>query len=154
MSSIPIQYSYIGGRYVPSTSGETFDDINPATGEILCHVEQAGPAEVEQAIASAQAGFAVWSTMSGAERGRVLHRAQRNLRERNRAFAAIEVEDTGKPIQEAEVVDVLSGADCIEYYAGLAASLAGEHHARPGRKHRPRDPVRRDNDLRRDDPVQ
>ena len=36
--------------------------------------------------------------------------------------------DTGKPIQEAEVVDVTSGADCIEYYAGLAASLHGEHN--------------------------
>jgi betaine-aldehyde dehydrogenase len=128
MPAIPVQHSYIGGRYVPSASGETFDNINPATGEVLCRVEQAGAADVEQAIASAQAGFAVWSAMTGAERGRILHRAQRNLRERNRAFAAIEVEDTGKPIQEAEVVDILSGADCIEYYAGLAASLAGEHH--------------------------
>src|SRR5262249_4759339 len=106
MASIPIQHSYIGGRYMPSSSGETFDDINRATGEVICRVEQAGEAEVEQAIASAQAGFAVWSAMTGAERGRILHRAQRNLRERNRAFAAIEVEDTGKPIQEAEVVDV------------------------------------------------
>jgi len=39
----------------------------------------------------------------------------------------LEVLDTGKPIQEAEAVDVISGADCVEYYAGLAASLHGEH---------------------------
>ena len=129
---LPIQQSYIGGRYVPSTSGETFDDINPATGEVICRVEQAGAAEVEQAVASAQAGFAVWSAMTGAERGRILHRAQRNLRARNREIAAIEVHDTGKPIQEAEAVDVLSGADCIEYYAGLAASLHGEHYQLKG----------------------
>ena len=43
-------------------------------------------------------------------------------------IARLEVLDTGKPIQEAEAVDVLSGADCIEYYAGLAASLHGEHY--------------------------
>ena len=36
--------------------------------------------------------------------------------------------DTGKPIAEALTVDVMSGADCIEYYAGLAASLHGEHY--------------------------
>jgi betaine-aldehyde dehydrogenase len=41
----PIQQSYIGGRYVPSTSGETFDNLNPATGEVLCRVEQAGETE-------------------------------------------------------------------------------------------------------------
>ena len=42
MPFIPIQQSFIGGRYVPSTSGETFDNLNPATGEVLCRVEQAG----------------------------------------------------------------------------------------------------------------
>ena len=71
----PSQQSYIGGRYVRSASGETFDDINPATGEVLCRVEQAGVAEVEQAIAAATAGFAIWSAMTGTERGRILHRA-------------------------------------------------------------------------------
>jgi betaine-aldehyde dehydrogenase len=49
------------------------------------------------------------------------------LRARNRAIAEVEVRDSGKPIQEAEAVDVLSGADCIEYYAGIAAAIHGEH---------------------------
>ncbi len=132
MATSPLLQSYIGGRYVASASGETFDDINPATGEVLCRVEQAGAAEVEQAVAAAQAGFGVWSAMPGAERGRILHRAQQILRERNREIAAVEVRDTGKPIQEAEAVDVLSGADCIEYYAGLAATLHGEHYQLKG----------------------
>jgi len=132
MNSTPLQQSYIGGRFVASTSGETFDDINPATGEVICRVEQAGAAEVEQAVAAAQAGFAAWSAMTGAERGRILHRAAQLLRERNRELAKIEVRDTGKPIQEAEAVDVLSGADCIEYYAGLAASLHGDHYQLKG----------------------
>src|SRR3546814_15975206 len=65
--------------------------------------------------------------MSGTARGRVLHEAQRILRARNRELAELEVLDCGKPIQEAEVVDVLSGADCIEYYARLAATPHGEH---------------------------
>ncbi len=126
------QQSYIGGRYVQSASGETFDDVNPATGEVLCRVEQAGATEVEAAIAAAAAGFAIWSAMTGTERGRILHRAAQILRSRNREIAELEVRDTGKPIQEAEAVDILSGADCIEYYAGLAASLHGEHYQLKG----------------------
>jgi len=78
-------------------------------------------------VASAHEGFGKWSRMSGTERGRVLNKAQRILRDRNRDLAVLEVLDTGKPIQEAEAVDVISGADCVEYYAGLAASLHGEH---------------------------
>jgi acyl-CoA reductase-like NAD-dependent aldehyde dehydrogenase len=59
-------------------------------GEVLCRVEQAGAAEVEQAAAATQAGFAVWSAMTDAERDRILHRAAKILRRRNREIAAIE----------------------------------------------------------------
>ena len=54
-------------------------------------------------------------------------RAARLLRERNDELAELETRNTGKPIQETRAVDVISGAECIEYFAGLAAGLAGEH---------------------------
>ncbi|MET0259402.1 MAG: betaine-aldehyde dehydrogenase, partial [Methylobacterium sp.] len=57
----------------------------------------------------------------------ILNRVAARLRERNAELAMLETRDTGKPLQETEAVDVLSGADCIEYFAGIAASLAGEH---------------------------
>ncbi len=123
-----VQRSYIGGRYVAATSGETFPTINPATGETLALVEQAGPAEVDAAVAAAKAAFAEWRELTGAERGRILNRAVALLRERNEELARLEVLDTGKPIAEAIEVDVLSGADAIEYFAGLAASLHGDHY--------------------------
>lgn len=121
--------NYIHGRYVASSGQETFDNVNPATGEVVAKVEQAREAEVELAIQSAQDGFARWSRMSGSERGRILYAAVRLLRERNRQLAEIEVRDNGKPIQEAEVVDVASGADCLEYFAGVAATLRGQQIA-------------------------
>ena len=65
--------------------------------------------------------------MTGAERGRVLRRAADLLRARNSELAELETRNTGKPIQETRAVDVISGAECLEYYAGLAASLSGEH---------------------------
>ncbi|HEY9537470.1 MAG TPA: betaine-aldehyde dehydrogenase [Kiloniellaceae bacterium] len=125
--NLPEQKLYIHGRYADARSGKAFETVNPATGEAICTVQQASAADVDAAVDSAREGFAVWSRMSGTARGRVLHEAQRILRARNRELAELEVLDCGKPIQEAEVVDVLSGADCIEYYAGLAASLHGEH---------------------------
>ena len=67
--------------------------------------------------------------MSGAERGRILGQAARLLRERNRDLAETEVRDCGKPIQEAEVVDIASGADCLDYFAGVAGTLRGEQIA-------------------------
>ncbi len=125
--NLPEQKLYIHGRYQDALSGQSFETVNPATGEVICRVQQAGAEDIEAAVASAREGFAVWSAMGGTERGRILMEAQRILRARNRELAELEVLDCGKPIQEAEVVDVISGADCIEYFAGLAASLHGEH---------------------------
>jgi betaine-aldehyde dehydrogenase len=108
-------------------AGERFASINPATGQVLGYVTAAGPIEVEAAVRAAQKGQAAWGAMTGVERGRVLRRAADILRSRNQELAELETCDTGKPIQETRVVDVASGADCFEYFAGLAQSLSGEH---------------------------
>ena len=72
--------------------------------------------------------------MTGTQRSRILMRAVALLRERNRELAELEVMDNGKPIQEADVVDVSSGADCIEYFAGLAPTIGGQHIQLENRK--------------------
>ena len=119
---------FIGGVEVKATSGETFTTTNPATGETLATVAQAGATDVDRAVASAREGFAVWSVMTGAERGRIMLRAAAILRERNDELAHLEVLDTGKPVAEASIVDVISGAECIEYFAGAAATIHGEYY--------------------------
>jgi len=106
---------------------DSFETVNPATGEVLGRVAVSGPAEVEQAVAAATRAQPAWAALTGAERGRVLRRAADLLRSRNAELARVETLDTGKPIQETSVVDVLSGADCLEYYGGMAAGIAGEH---------------------------
>jgi betaine-aldehyde dehydrogenase len=108
-------------------SGERFASINPATGEVLGHVIAAGNAQVNAAVATAMRAQPSWAAMTGAERARILNRAAALLRARNQELAELETRDTGKPIQETAVVDVASGADCFEYFAGLAQSLSGEH---------------------------
>ena len=127
MTRFSEQQLFIGGQYVNATSGKTFATHNPATGELLCQVQLASLEDLDRAVEAAREGFKVWSRMTGTERSRILMRAVALLRERNDELAELEVLDTGKPIQEASVVDVASGADCIEYFAGLAPTIRGSH---------------------------
>jgi betaine-aldehyde dehydrogenase len=107
--------------------GQRFASINPATGEILGQFTVSGAAQVNAAVAAAVQAQTIWAAMTGAERGRILRRTADLLRSRNEELAELETKDTGKPIQETRVVDVASGADCFEYFAGIAQTLHGEH---------------------------
>jgi betaine-aldehyde dehydrogenase len=109
-------------RSINREAGERFASINPANGEVVGYVSVAGADEVNAAVRAAQRGQAQW-----AARAQVLRRAAQMLRSRNQQLAELETRDTGKPIQETLLVDVISGADCLEYFASLAQSLAGEH---------------------------
>ncbi len=111
----------------PATTITTITSINPATGAVLAEIAVDGAAEVDAAVARAQDAQRRWAAMTGAARARVLRQAADILRACNRELAELETRDTGKPIQETRAVDVASGADCLEYFAGLAASLSGEH---------------------------
>ncbi|ANQ23987.1 betaine-aldehyde dehydrogenase [Vibrio natriegens] len=117
---------YIDGAMYTGSSEEHFTTYNPANGEPLANVKQANQHDMEAAVESAKRGFEVWSAMTAIERSRILNKAVAILRERNDELAALEVADTGKPIQEANAVDITTGADVLEYYAGLAPSLQGE----------------------------
>ncbi|NGZ13552.1 betaine-aldehyde dehydrogenase [Vibrio aestuarianus] len=121
-----IKSLYINGTLSSATSGERFDTYNPATGEVIARLQHASANDIAQAITSAKQGFAIWSRMTATERSRILLKAVKILRERNDELAVLEVLDTGKPIQEANCVDIATGADVIEYFANLAPSLQGE----------------------------
>ncbi|SDH31280.1 betaine aldehyde dehydrogenase [Pseudomonas benzenivorans] len=120
------QQLYIGGRYVPASSGASFETVNPATGEVLARVQRASQADVERAVASAAAGQKVWAAMTAMQRSRILRRAVEILRERNDELAELETLDTGKPLSETRFVDIVTGADVLEYYAGLVPAIEGE----------------------------
>ena len=106
---------------------EELISLNPATGEELARLLIAGAPEINAAVIKAAAAQKVWGRWTGTERGRVLRRAAELLRTRNVELAELESRDTGKPIQETTVCDIISGADCIEYFAGIAPTLSGEH---------------------------
>ncbi len=75
---------------------------------------------------SAVEGQKVWAAMTAMQRSRILRRAVDILRERNDELAALETLDTGKPLAETRSVDIVTGADVLEYYAGLVPAIEGE----------------------------
>ncbi|WP_226570405.1 betaine-aldehyde dehydrogenase [Mangrovibacter yixingensis] len=126
MSPLGEQQLYIDGRYVPSVAGTTFETINPANGKVLAQVHAAGQADVDKAVESAARGQKIWAAMTAIERGRILQKAVAILRERNDELAHLETLDTGKAYSETSTVDIVTGADVLEYYAGLVPALEGQ----------------------------
>ena len=126
-STLPPDAAQMPPRRARPPAQDSFETINPATGEVLARVPVSGAAEVGRAVDNAARAQPAWAALTGAERGRVLRRAADLLRGRNAELARLETLDTGKPIAETSAVDVLSGADCLEYFGGMAAGLAGEH---------------------------
>ena len=127
MRAQPQASHYVNGAYVEDTAGEPFDSLYAATGETIARLHAATPALLERTIEAARIGQAKWAAMTGAERSRILRRAAELMREKNEELSQIETLDTGKAIQETRVADAASGADCIEYFAALAADIRGAH---------------------------
>ncbi|TJO94249.1 aldehyde dehydrogenase family protein, partial [Escherichia coli] len=125
MSRMAEQQLYIHGGYTSATSGRTFETINPANGNVLATVQAAGREDVDRAVKSAQQGQKIWAAMTAMERSRILRRAVDILRERNDELAKLETLDTGKAYSETSTVDIVTGADVLEYYAGLIPALEG-----------------------------
>ena len=117
---------YIDGRYVDASGDACFSSINPATGEVLAEVQIATQQDIERAVAAAERGQKVWASYTAMERSRVLRKAVDLLRERNAELAHLETLDTGKAYSETESVDIVTGADVLEYYAGLIPGLEGQ----------------------------
>ena len=124
---------FIGGEWVRAP--RRIETINPATGEVLAEVGEAGPRMVDRAVAAARQAYEkTWSEMPGRERGKYLFRLARLIQERAREFAVVETMDGGKPIRESRDIDLPLVAAHFFYYAGWADKL---DYAFPGRRARP-----------------
>ncbi|MFO0930555.1 MAG: aldehyde dehydrogenase family protein [Gemmataceae bacterium] len=118
----------IGGKWRDSVSGKTFPTLNPATGEVICHVAEGDRADVDLAVAAARKAFeeGPWPKMSAAERGRLLNKLA-DLIERNKEeLAALEALDNGKPYRDALTADLPLVIKAYRYYAGWADKIEGK----------------------------
>lgn len=126
MIAQPVASHFVDGAYVEDKAGAPIEVVYPATGEVIAVVHEATPAIVERALASAKRAQGAWAAMKPVERARILRRAAEIIRDRGDDLARLETLDTGKPIQETLVADWPSGADSLEWFAGLAPTVTGE----------------------------
>ena len=127
MSVAPRQL-YYDGQVQSASSGKTFHTINPSDASPLAEIHVASHSDVDAAIAAADRAFPSWSQTPPIARTRILQKAAALLRERNDEIARVESLDSGKAYTETSTVDVVTGADVLEYYANLVGGggLNGE----------------------------
>ena len=115
----------IGGEFLGTASGGSYDHINPATGRAQQSIPMAGLDEVDRAVAAARAALPEWSRWNPVERKRVLQRFADLIRENVDELATIASLEVGNPVAIAPYV-VHFGADWVEDAAGWADRLTGE----------------------------
>ncbi|MDP9467470.1 MAG: aldehyde dehydrogenase family protein [Chloroflexota bacterium] len=135
----------IGGEQVDAADGQTFDVINPATGEVLARAPLGGPEDVNRAVTAAQAAFEDpkgWSSWSAAKRGRTLQKLSGLVKQHLEELAQLESQNVGKPISGARG-EALAVSLVFEYYAGAANKIFGETIpvSRPGLDFTLREPI-------------
>ncbi len=119
---------FIDGEYCEAASGETFESVNPANGQVIATIAKAGREDVARACRCAQAAFdGVWSQeTSPVQRGRILMRAADLLRARLSEFAELETQDVGKPVTESSNIDIPVTANYLEWYGTVTHSFEAE----------------------------
>jgi phenylacetaldehyde dehydrogenase len=116
----------INGEWVDAADGETFDSIDPGTGEILASVAHGKAEDVDRAVRAARAALSgPWSKMTPSERGRAIHRLGDLIAENLEELAELDSLDNGKAKTVAAGADVPLAADLFWYMAGWAAKLRG-----------------------------
>jgi betaine-aldehyde dehydrogenase len=135
----------IGGESVAAADGQTFEVVNPATGELLARAPLGSKADVDRAVAAAQAAFEDpkgWSSWSAAKRGRALLKYANLVKDHIEELAQLESRNVGKPIKSARG-EALAVSLVLEYYAGAATKLFGETipTSRPGLDFTLREPI-------------
>jgi acyl-CoA reductase-like NAD-dependent aldehyde dehydrogenase len=124
---------FIDGKWTDSLSGETFETINPGTGEVYALVSQGGEEDLNHAVKAARKAFesGPWATMSPSDRGRLLYKAAQKMWENSDFLAEVESKDNGLPINETKHIALPSTIDVLEFYAGLANKVQGDTLASP-----------------------
>ncbi len=117
---------FIDGGWRPPQSGEWFETANPATGEVLAKVAEAGPADVDIAVKAARKAQGAWARLSGHERAKYLYAIARLIQRHSRLFAVVEALDNGKPIRETRDIDVPLVARHFYHHAGWAELMETE----------------------------
>ncbi|AGX04362.1 MULTISPECIES: aldehyde dehydrogenase family protein [Bacillaceae] len=119
---------FINGEFVESASQKTFESYNPATGEVLATLYEAGPEDIDRAVLAARKAFdeGKWSKMGSAKRSRLMYKLADLMEEHKEELAQLETLDNGKPIRETSAADIPLAVEHMRYYAGWTTKIVGQ----------------------------
>ena len=116
---------YVGGTWVASATGQTMRVTNPATGEALAELPDAGREDVWRAVDEAAKAFPKWAALPAMERGKILRRVYDLMTERRDDLAKLITEENGKPFEEARR-EVTFASGYFSWFAEEARRAYGE----------------------------
>lgn len=117
--------NFIGGRWVKSSSGKTFDNVNPATGELIARLQNGTREDVRKAVQAAKKAFPAWRDTPAPERGDILRKTALLLEKRKEDLARTMTMENGKVLSETRG-DVQEAIDMFHYMSGEGRRLFGE----------------------------
>ena len=117
--------NFIGGHWIPPTTGEYRENLTPSTGEPFCEVAHSGADDIELALDAAHAAKDEWGERSPAERAAVLNAVADAIDENAEMLAVAESYENGKPVRETLAADIPLAADHFRYFAAAVRAEEG-----------------------------
>ncbi|MGZ5475700.1 MAG: aldehyde dehydrogenase family protein, partial [Thermoanaerobaculia bacterium] len=124
----PVLHNFIGGAFWPPESGVYFDDIGPATGEVIAEVPDSDERDVDAAVRAARRAFPSWSRTPAAERSRLLMRLADLIEQNLEELAQLESRDSGKTITLARRLDIPRAVSNFRFFGSAILHFASEAH--------------------------
>jgi succinate-semialdehyde dehydrogenase/glutarate-semialdehyde dehydrogenase len=120
-----LERGLVGGDWIEADDGDTFEVVDPATGELLAEVPRMGVAETRRAIAAAADAFPAWRSLLARDRARILRRWADLLVEHIDDLSLLLTSEQGKPLAEAKA-EVLYAASFLEWFGEEAKRIYGD----------------------------
>jgi phenylacetaldehyde dehydrogenase len=117
----------VGADWVAAASGRTIDAVNPATGEVIATVPEAGREDVDRAVKAARTAFETgpWRKMTPAERAKILWKIGDLIDANIDELSELETLDQGKPIWVGKYAEIPGAAEQFRYFAGQCSKIEG-----------------------------
>jgi succinate-semialdehyde dehydrogenase / glutarate-semialdehyde dehydrogenase len=116
---------HVGGKWIDADSGEAFEVVDPATGEVLAHVPRMGVAETRRAIEAAAEAYPEWRSLLAKERAQILRRWADSLLEHVDDLALLLTAEQGKPLAESKA-ELVYAASFLEWFGEEAKRVYGD----------------------------
>lgn len=117
---------FINGEFVAAATGQTFDVVDPATGQVFASAAMGGAEDIDRAVKAARAAFDGWAATPPAQRARLMLKLADLIEAHGEAIALTETLDNGMPFMMAKFAGIGGAAEQLRYNAGWATKITGE----------------------------